>query len=247
MRHSASFFGAALLCTLASFAPAQQTVPQPSQPRPAFQTGDAVDLYSFGTWIPCTVSAPASFGAYQLHCGKLDLQASADSHELRAHPVAPIVADAPMLGVSIGARYATRDPRTCEAHRATISSADARDLFICDAEHEFGGSLYLVSNVALDVASPRPYNPNLDAGKKGIDPSATVFDIHASYDNFQCSPIPSRLQDYPGTRNCNQFKMSNAAGGCFKNQAGEWHCLMYDFHPNATATATNVAPPTIVE
>ena len=251
MRTLAVLFGAASVCTLAALASAQQL--------PTFNVGDSVDYYTASKWIPCTVTSPLKSGIYNIRCGSVDLRAKNEQSELRVHiastagildvsEVKEFVSRHP-LGDSIGARYATREPRTCDNHRATITSTDAKELFICDAEHEFGGTLYLVSDVSLLVSNSRPYSASEDSGKVGIDTKQQVFDISATYNNYQCSQIPSSFTDYPGARNCNEFKMTNAAGSCYKNTAGEWHCLMYDFHPaaTATATATNVAPPTIVE
>jgi hypothetical protein len=252
MRYFASFFGAATVCTLVSLASAQQQLPK-------FNVGDAVDVNSFGKWVPCTVSSPLSFGAYKVHCDNLDLSAKADPQEIRVHIIPAtiptvtetkeVAARAPQ-GESIGARYGTREPRTCQPRKGEINATDAKDLFICDAEHEFGGNLYLVSDVNLLVSNPRPFNPNDDASKVGIDASQPVYDIRASFNHYQCSQIPSAFVDYPGTRNCNEDKMSNAAGGCYKTQAGEWRCTMYDFRSGAAAASaslTNVKPPTLVD
>jgi len=250
MRTIATFLGVATFCTLASLASAQQL--------PKFNVGDSVDFNTSGKWIPCTVTAPLAAEAYGVRCGTSDMKAKNDPEQLRAHLTsvtltapAPDAKDEPVLGMAvgetIGARYGTREPRKCENSKADFSISDAKDLFICDSEHEFGGSLYLVSDVNLLVSTPRAFDATEDAAKTGIDPKEPVYDIRASYNNYQCSQIPYSALDYPGTRNCNEFKMSNAAGGCYKNTVGEWHCLMYDFHPGATATATNVRPPTLSE
>jgi hypothetical protein len=253
MRHLARIFGAIAVCTLASLASAQQL----PQRFPTFKIGDAVDFYSFGKWLPCTVTSAIDNGVYNVKCGEsLELRAKADPTQMRAH-VAPL-AGIPQLsdgkdldfrtasGRTPGSRYGTREPRTCEERKAALSTQLAKDLFICDSEHEFAGSLYLVSDVNLSLAPPRPYNPRQDAAKLGIDPAQPVYDIRASYNNYQCRPIAID-RDNPLDRNCDQYKLSDAAGGCYKNTSGEWHCLMYDFHIGAPASATNVRPPTIVD
>jgi hypothetical protein len=254
LKHLTYIFGAAAICTLASLASAQQL----PQRFPTFKIGDAVDYYSFGKWLPCTVTSALDNGVYNVKCGAtLELRATADPAAMRAH-VAPM-AGIPQLsdnkdvdfrasseGRTLGARYGTREPRTCEERKAALSTQLAKDLFICDSEHEFGGQLYLVSDVNLSLSSPRPYDRRQDAAKLGIDPAQPVYDIRASYSNYQCRPIPID-HDNPLDRNCDQYKLSDAAGGCYKNTTGEWHCLMYDFHMGAPATATNVRPPTTVE
>lgn len=251
MRPSSKIFAAALLCSAASLAFGQ--IPTLSR----LDVGDPVDVNRAGLWIPCAIASTLKDNSYTVHCGSQDFQTPAEPSQLRVHlvgssPVRPemqtkSIASLVPQGESAGARFGTRNPRTCDSHKGVIDSLQARDIFICDAEHEFGGNLYLVSDVSLLVSTPRAFSPNEDSSKAGIDPTQPVLDIRANYNNFQCSKLPYSYLDYPGNHNCNEFKMSNAAGSCFKNTAGEWHCLMYDFHSAATATATNVRPPTLVD
>ena len=227
-----------------------------AQQLPAFNPGDAVDFYTFGKWIPCTIEAPLAAGAYNVRCGSVDLRAKPDPRELRMHVAPPPgvqmafgveSAPAPVATeMSIGARYGTRDPRPCDRRPDHFSAAEAKDVFICDAEHEFDGSLYLVSDAALNVATPRPFDPATDANKPGIDRAQPVFDLLATYNNYQCSPVPSH-SDNPNIRTCTEFHAANAAGGCFKNTAGDWHCIVFDSNAATTATSKNVGPPTLIE
>jgi hypothetical protein len=184
------------------------------------------------------------------------MRAKPDPRELRVH-IAPPMGVQMAFGVesaptppsdetSIGARYGTRDPRPCDRRPDQLSAADAKDVFICDAEHEFDGSLYLVSGVSLNVATPRPFDPATDANKPGIDRAQPVVDLLATYDNYRCSPIPSHF-DNPNIRTCNEFHTTKAAGGCFRNMASEWHCIVFDGNAATTATAKNVGPPTLIE
>lgn len=227
---------------------------------PTFKPGDAVDFYSFGKWIPCAVAAPLAAGTYNLRCGSIELRAKNDPRELRVHVVPPMgmmsafgvqTAPAPaepVLNVSVGARYGTRDPRICNRRPARLSPEEAKEIFICDAEHEFDGSLYLVSGVALDLAAPRPFDPRVDSRKVSIDRTQPVIDLHATYNDFQCSPLPATHMDNPNNRNCEQFHANNAVGSCFKSVSGEWHCLLTDpTVAGMTSTAKNVGPPTLVE
>ena len=253
MRHFAAFCGALLVCALASVASGQQF--------PKFNVGDSVEVYSFGRWVPCKVSSPINFGVYGVRCGTLDTTAKAIPAELRAMaPTDPNVRQIAVVSFaasgndsapgpanqSIGSRYGTREPRQCDRRKPALTGGDAKELFTCDAEHEFGSTLYLVSDVGLEVSAPRPFDARLDSEKVGIDAAQPVLDIHASYNAYQCSPIRYNADDNPNTRNCSQTRMTDAGGSCFKNASGEWHCLMFDFHPAATATATNVRPPTQV-
>jgi hypothetical protein len=230
---------------------------QSVQQLPSFKPGDAVDFYTFGKWVPCTVSSHLDAGAYSVRCGSVELRAKPDPRELRPHVVPPPgvelafgVESAPAsaaLGESIGARYGTRDPRICNRRPDHFSPPEAKEVFICDSEHEFGGSLYLVSEVSLEVSKPRAFNPAIDARKSGMDRDQPVLDISATYNNFQCSPLPASHLDYPNMRNCNESRTTSAIGGCFKNIAGEWHCQLSDFSSATVATAKSVSPPTTVE
>lgn len=249
MRPLTSLLAAIACLSIASIAHAQQL--------PAFQPGAAVDFYTFGKWVPCTVEAPLSAGIYNVRCGSIDMRAKNDPRELRAHVVPPMgvqvafgveTAPAPeSIDRSVGARYGTRDPRICNRRPDHFTPDLAKDVFICDAEHEFNGSLYLVTNVAVDVGGSRPFDPALDDKKPGIDRMQPVFDIHATYNNYQCSPIPASHFDNPNIRTCNQFHTANAAGGCYRNTAGDWHCTLLDASSATTATGKNVAPPTLIE
>jgi hypothetical protein len=264
MRPHATLLVVAALCFAA--APLHAQVPvhlgeqQPVQQLPTFKPGDAVDFYTFGKWNPCAVTSPLTAGVYNVRCGSLEFRAKADPRELRSHVVPPPnvqlafgveTAPAPTgptaLSESVGARYGTRDPRRCNRRPDHFTSADVKDVFICDSEHEFAGSLYLVSNVALEIAPARPFNPAIDARKIAIDHTQSVVDIRATYNSFQCSALPASHWDYPNIRNCNESHTTAAAGACFRNTAGEWHCILADPTSATVATAKNVSAPTTVE
>jgi len=228
-----------------------------AQQAPTFKSGDSVDFYTFGKWIPCTVASPLVAGAYSVRCGSIELRAKPNPQELRMHAAPPPgvqaafgieSAPAPRSGdISIGARYGTRDPRICNRRPDHFTSVQAREVFICDAEHEFNGRLYLVSDVSVDVVKSRPFDSSIDARKPGIDRSQPVFDIRATYNNYQCSPIPASHFDNPNIRTCDQFHTTGASGGCYKSTAGDWHCTVPEFNASTIAVAKDVAPPTIIE
>lgn len=229
-----------------------------SQQLPIFKPGDAVDYYSFGKWNPCVVASTTNTGAYTIHCGSLDLQTKADSHELRAHIAPPMgvltafgVESAPApesTELSVGARYGTRDPRGCDRRPEHFTAAEAKEIFTCDAEHEFNGKLYLVSEVSLEVSGPRPFNAMLDTKRLNIDHAQRVVEILATYNNFQCDQLPASHFDNPQNRNCNEFHARTIPAACFESTSGDWHCVLSEPAIGLmTATAKNVAPPTLIE
>ena len=251
MRPIALLFAASACLTFPSIAPAQQM--------PTFKPGEPVDFYTFGKWVPCTVEAPLAANNYTVSCGSISMRAKNDPRQLRVHVVPPLgvqmafgietaPAPSPEDAVrSIGARYGTREPRLCDRRPAQFTAAQAKDVFICDAEHEFNGNLFLVSDVLVNMTASRPFDPSVDARRPEIDPSQPVLDIRATYNNYQCGPIPASHFDNPNIRTCNKFHTSNAAGGCYRNTAGDWHCSLLDFGASTIATAKNVSPPTLID
>ena len=251
MRPIAFLLAATACLSFASIAHAQQL--------PTFKPGDAVDFYTFGKWIPCTVEAPLSAGNYNVSCGSISMRAKNDPRELRVHVIAPRgvqfgfgvqTAPAPVaesVDRSVGARYGTRDPRICDRRPSQFTAAEAKDVFICDAEHESNGSLFLVSDVSVDVTKSRPFDPAIDTKRPGIDRSQPVIEIRATYNNYQCSAIGASHMDNPIIHTCNEFHATNAAGGCYKNTAGDWHCNLLDLNASTTETAKNVPPPTLID
>ena len=230
------------LCFLASLASAQQTA--------HFTPGDPVDFNNSGKWLSCTVSSALPTGAYDLRCGTLETKA--DPAQLRAHNVAANVfaqtaaqPEPVLTAASLGARYGTREPRTCDRHKSSLDRDDVKELFICDAEREFGGHLFLVSNVAVDLVHPRNLSPGEMSGIPNVDRTEPIYNLRANYDKYQCTPIP-RDRDYPNIRNCSEVKVSNASGGCYKSTSGDWHCIAYNADSLA-ASATEVKPPTLTD
>jgi hypothetical protein len=245
----------AALTALATPLAVSQQAPQQFAQLPAFHVGDPVDYNTFGRWLPCSVASPLSAGVYNLHCGAaLELRAKADPYELRPRSgvirvnlmAAAQPADATEAVRTAGARYGTREPRTCDNRKGQLTPDQARELLSCDAEHEFAESLYLVSDMSVNLGFARPFNQRLDAGLHGVDTAQPVADLHATFNTFQCRPIPAD-RDNPLDRNCSQFRQVDTVGSCFKNQAGDWHCQTVNMHPTGTATVTNVRPPTLVE
>lgn len=249
-----------LSLVLAASACLSAAAPAFAQQVPNFRPGDLVDFYSFGKWIPCTIASPLSAGSYNVHCGSIDLRAKPDPRELRIHVTPPPGVQAafgfqtapPPPAASInetaGARFGTRDPRLCNRRPARLAAEEAKEIFTCDAEHEFDGSLFLVSEVSLELSSPRLFDAARDARKPGIDRTQPVVDLRATYNDFQCSPLSASHLDNPNNRNCNQFRATNAAASCFKNTGGDWHCLPSETSvATMTSTGKNVSPPTLVE
>jgi len=145
---------------------------------------------------------------------------------------------------SIGAKYGSREPRTCAdmkiPARGAITAALAAKYFICAAEKEDSRYLYLVDNVKTEVGVGRPYNRNMDINLPQIDVRFPVYPIRGSHTQYQCNPE----SDYYGPgKNCNRYEHQNANGFCYKTTFGDWRCYQADQNIPTRNEFFNVAPP----
>jgi hypothetical protein len=136
---------------------------------------------------------------------------------------------------SVGAKFGSRDPRTCASRTAALSPATAREYFICDQEYVVGPNasgefIYLVSDVKVELGRSRPFNPDTDtfgfAASNAIDPSQAVVPIRGSFNEWVCGKL-GQINAEPG-KSCNLTPNLHAVGLCFTNSFGDWHCTMTD-------------------
>jgi hypothetical protein len=242
-----------------------------------FKTGDAVDGQFGGTWYPCAVFKPIWYSptgpcqaqsascsiirAYIITCtgasgpqestvALTDIRARAATSEDKkvATETAAALARQPR-GNSVGAKYGTRDPRTCPnraapAHGAP-SAEQVRQYVICELEHGDGRyPMLLVTDVKVQIASvPRPQNQLINLNiSADYDPREPVWDIRGSFTGYSCASLGSLIagNDFAHTHNCDVSDYPSTAGYCYKNTFGDWHC-------NVSGAATNtrryVLPP----
>jgi hypothetical protein len=135
-----------------------------------------------------------------------------------------------------GAKFGSRDPRTCPSRAEALSAATAKQYFICDSEYTVGPnasgeSIYLVSDVTVELGKSRPFNPNTDGfgfeAANAIDPSQSVVPIRGSFNGWVCGKL-GQINASPG-KSCNLTTNPHASGLCFKSSFGDWHCTMLDF------------------
>jgi hypothetical protein len=136
---------------------------------------------------------------------------------------------------SVGAKFGSRDPRICATRTEALSAATAKQYFICDSEftvgpNASGESIYLVSDVTVQLGKPRPFSPDTDtfgfAADNSIDPSQPVVPIRGSFNEWVCGKL-GQINAAPG-KSCNLTSNPHAVGICFKNSFGDWHCTMTD-------------------
>jgi hypothetical protein len=82
---------------------------------------------------------------------------------------------------------------------------------------------FLATNVALELGSPRAYNPGVDNYWDNIDPSAQVYPVRGSSVGYVCTPVTSLNQG----RNCQKsFGGQLGQGACWHTLFNEWRCRM---------------------
>ncbi|HLM61297.1 MAG TPA: hypothetical protein VK308_10865 [Pyrinomonadaceae bacterium] len=148
---------------------------------------------------------------------------------------------------SIGAKYGSREPRTCAdmkvPAKGAITAALAAKYFICASEVEKGQYLYLVENVKTEVGAGRPYNPNMDLNVPEIDVRSPLYPIRGSHTLYQCDKEDARFDFTAPGRNCHRYEHQNAKGFCYKTTFGDWRCYQTDLNiPNGNIF-NNVPPP----
>jgi len=229
-----------------------------------FKAGDLVQVQLYNQWLSGTVKEPVYYaagpcgapsptcsrvGAYIVTCTVIpangpeevtvaltDIRARAATAEDKkaADETAAALARQPK-GNSIGAKYGTRDPRTCADRTAPVhgapSAAQATQYVICELEQGNGQNpLSLVTNVKVQVA-PISHPPNeitkeITAGN--IDPREPIWDIRGSFTSYRCFALSTLIasNDFARTHNCWVSDQPAATGYCWKNTFGDWRCGM---------------------
>jgi len=237
-----------------------------------FKVGDRVDAHLFDQWLPCTVfqletnwlvpgstglrgytvtcTVNAASGPHEFSVALKDVRARAATGEDKKVEGETAVALARQpKGNGIGAKYGTRDPRTCASSVAPPhgppSAEQARQYVICELEHGDGlRPAFLVTNVKVQVTSV-PHPPNqltLELSAARIDPREPIWDIRGSFTGYQCFALSSLTagNDFARTHNCWVLDQPKATGYCYKDTFGDWHCGMIG---SALDWKANVLPP----
>ena len=161
-----------------------------------------------------------------------------------------LISTLPASAQNVGGKFGSRDPRTCASRAAALTAETARQYFICDQEftvgpNASGESIYLVSDVTVQLGRARPFDPITDtfgfAQTNAIDPAQQVVPIRGSFNEFVCGKL-GQINAAPGS-NCNLTTNPHATGLCFQNSFGDWHCTMTDLGGVREFKASH-APPT---
>ena len=144
----------------------------------------------------------------------------------------------------IGAKYNSRDPKTCadatSPKSGALSAAKAVEYVTCENEGINGDQLYFVEDVKVQVGAGRRYNPAEDINFSGIDTKFLIYPIRGSYKSYQCTAI---FPDKTNTnRNCYLWNSPKAEGACYKKAGfGEWRCMLVDI--NNEVIEKDIPPP----
>ncbi|MDQ6626111.1 MAG: hypothetical protein M3Y69_08240 [Verrucomicrobiota bacterium] len=125
-----------------------------------------------------------------------------------------------------GAKFGTRDPRSCEDTKSPLKGAisveQATKYIICDIEKVTGyGHLNLVEDLSVQVGGGVPYDAKTFP-YPNIDVKALVYPIRASFKQYDCSPLSDILENTG--KNCVIRSVKNATGVCIRTTFGDWQC-----------------------
>lgn len=151
-------------------------------------------------------------------------------------------------GTGIGAQYGARDPSTCKSRTAAPTAGTVKQYVHCGMEGvDMGGNLVLLTNVAVQMASPRAFQYREDSAKNKIDVRAPVIDIRGGYKLYQCgkptlSVAMGVVTTTPGS--CTSYDQPVAEGSCYKDTFGDWNCYLVGNRPASSSQVTGQKAPT---
>ncbi len=227
--------------------------PVQSQTAP-FKVGDSVEVMYGGTWTTGVVTKGLDSGTYVVNHGTMIMYINQGPANIRAHQMTPAekavanqsaqaLASRP-TGNGIGAQYGARAPATCKSRTALPTAETARQYLLCDMEGiDVGNNLVLLTDLTLQLARSRAFNYNQDSSRLQIDVQAPVYDIRGGFKQYQCGKPILGSSAYVATHNCNLYDQPQAAGSCFRNTFGDWHCTMVGNRPASSNQVKEQMPP----
>lgn len=198
---------------------------------------DAVPNGNPPQWVTVTIAGPYDpRGSYKVSQGGIVASVCAYSTCIRRHtPTAAELATQQGSAAAmqarptgpIGGKFGAREPATCPNRKTPPNATNAKQYFACDWEANLRPlELDLVGDVAIELASPRPFNYSQDRNYSGIDVRSVVYDARGKFTSYICTANSPQLNDFANSHNCNAFPYPAAAGLCYKDTWGDWHCRM---------------------
>ncbi len=204
---------------------------------PPFKLGDSVEVMYGGKWVTGIVTKPLDSGTYVVNSGNFVMYINEGPANIRAHQMtstekvqsdqsAQALAHRP-TGNGIGAQYGAREPVICKSRTAPPTAGTVKQYVHCGMEGmDAGGNLVLVTNVSVQMASPRAFAYQWDSAKYQIDRNAPVIDIRGGYKLYQCGRPNLAAGAFTATHNCVSYDQPVASGACYRDTFGEWNCAL---------------------
>ena len=166
----------------------------------------------------CLVVLAAATAMSACKSGSVEASGSSGGSAADISPAAP----------TFNQQFQTRNPRVCAKVTHLPSVAEATVMVQCEQEaaSNTGGSspvFMLATDVAVQMGSPKAYNPGVDNFWDDIDPSSKVYPLRGSSTGYTCTPV----NPYNQGKNCSKsFGGQVGQGACWHTQFNEWRCRM---------------------
>jgi hypothetical protein len=126
-----------------------------------------------------------------------------------------------------GKPYGARDPQPCASRKLPAkgapSAAQAAQYITCDREAIDGyGHLGQIGDLKVEVSKGHAFNVYMDSAPN-IDVSQTVYGIRGSFKTAYCTAMKD---GGVARKNCLTSDVPTAAGSCYKDNFGDWHCTL---------------------
>jgi hypothetical protein len=123
---------------------------------------------------------------------------------------------------TMNAEYGVRNPRTCAKVTSPPDVETAKALVQCNAERLADSALWVVTDLQVQMGSPRAMTIN-DTDINDLDATSKIYPLKGQGTNWSCGLVS---QWGVGT-NCQKFLPSpDHPGRCWHTLFGEWKCSM---------------------
>ena len=219
-----------------------------------FKLGDPVEVMYAGQWTPGVITKELQAGTYVVNNKNMIMYINEGDANIRARQMsaadkaeadqsAQAFAHRP-TGNGIGAQYGAREPTTCKDRKAKPSAENVKQYVLCGMEGlDIGNNLVLLTNLTVQMAPARPFLYSQDSGRNQIDVRSPVIDIRGGYKSYQCGKPILGGGAFTATHNCNTYDQPEAAGSCYRDTFGDWHCSMAGNRPASSNQVRDQMPP----
>jgi hypothetical protein len=123
---------------------------------------------------------------------------------------------------TMNAAYGTRNARVCAKVTTRPDVATAIALVQCAREGIFSNSLWLTSEIQLEIGAPRAVTTT-DTDINDLDASAKIYPLRGQGINWSCGLVST----YGAGTNCQKWPaVPGQIGRCWHTNFGDWKCNM---------------------